>query len=158
MAPGLEVTGVDLSEEMLVQAEKHTQKLGLDNRVRYRQGDAAEIPFPDASCDLAVSTLSLHHWSDPIAVLDEVARVLRPGGAFLIFDVRRDMAAPFYLLFWFVTRYIAPSALRRVNEPLGSRNAAYTPEEAKRLIWRSQLSGGHLNAGPFWFSIEGIKP
>jgi ubiquinone/menaquinone biosynthesis C-methylase UbiE len=58
--------------------------------------------------------------------MNEINRVLRPGSAFLIFDLRRDMSAPFYLLLWFATRLIVPSALRDVNEPLGSRNSAYT--------------------------------
>jgi len=114
-----------------------------------------QIPFPDASLDLIVSTLSLHHWSDAIAVLDEVARVLRPGGAFLIVDLRRDLSAPFYLLLWFATRCIVPVALRRVSEPLASRNAAFTPGEAADLADQSQLSGWHVTHGPLWLTIEG---
>jgi len=90
---------------------------------------------------LVVSTLSLHHWSDPVAVLDEITRVLRPGGSLLIFDLRRDMAAPFWLLLWFVTRVVVPAALRRANEPLSSRDAAYTPQEAAQLAAQSRLSG-----------------
>ena len=94
-APELIVTGIDLSDEMLAQAEKYTRQSDLGKRVHFRQGDAAQISFPDSSLELVISTLSLHHWTDPIAVMDEIAHVLRPGGAFLIFDLRRDMTAPF---------------------------------------------------------------
>ncbi len=162
-APGLEVTGVDLSDEMLAQARGYAQLAGLGERVAFKRGDAARIPFADASLDLVVSTLSLHHWSDPAAVLDEIARVLRPGGSFLVFDLRRDMAAPFYLLLWFVTRCVVPGALRRVNEPLGSRNAAFTPEEAADLAGRSRLARParlarwQVTHGPLWLTIEGIR-
>jgi ubiquinone/menaquinone biosynthesis C-methylase UbiE len=154
MAPGLHVTGVDLSDEMLAQAEACARQSGLRERVAFRKGDAAQIPFPDHSLDLVVSTLSLHHWSEPVVVLDEIERVLRPDGAFLVFDLRRDVAAPFYLLLWFVTYCVVPPAQRRVNEPMSSRNAAYTPQEAAELARRSRLSGWRVTRGPVWLTIE----
>jgi ubiquinone/menaquinone biosynthesis C-methylase UbiE len=165
LAPGLRVTGVDLSDEMLAKAEAHARQAHLGNRISFRKGDAAQIPFPDESLDLVVSTLSLHHWRDPVAVLDEVARVLRrpdpakgkPGGAFLIFDLRRDVSAPFYWLLWFATNFVVPSSLRRVNEPLGSRDAAYTPREAADLAARSHLGGWRVTRGPLWLAIESRK-
>jgi ubiquinone/menaquinone biosynthesis C-methylase UbiE len=158
MAPLLHVTGLDLSDEMLAEAEHHAYQSGLARRVSFRKGDAARIPLPDGSLDLIVSTLSLHHWSDPIAVLDEIARVMRPGGAFLIFDLRRDLAAPFYLLLWFATHCVVPAALRRVNEPLASRHAAFTPREAASLLERSELKGWQVTRGPLWLTIEGRYP
>jgi ubiquinone/menaquinone biosynthesis C-methylase UbiE len=154
-APALQVIGVDLSGEMLAQAGEHARRSGLEGRLSFRKGDAAQIPLPDGSLDLVVSTASLHHWRDPAGALDEIARVLRPGGSFLIFDLRRDMAAPFYLLLWFATRCVAPGALRRVNEPLGSRDAAYTVQEAERLAEQSRLTGWRVARGPLWLAIEG---
>jgi ubiquinone/menaquinone biosynthesis C-methylase UbiE len=160
-APGLQVTGIDLSDEMLLEAERVARLSGLADRIAFKEGDAAQIPFRDGSLDLVVSTLSLHHWSDPIAVLDEVARVLRPptkdqpGGSLLIFDLRRDMSPPFYLLLWFATRAVVPRALRQVNEPLGSRNASFTPQEAAQLAGQSRLTGWRVTRGPLWLTIEG---
>ncbi len=162
-APGLQVTGVDLSDEMLVEAERYARRSGLEGRIAFKKGDVARIPFPDDSLDLVVSTLSMHHWSDPVGVLDEIARVLRrpepaagrPGGSFLVFDLRRDMSAPFYLLLWFVTRCVVPRALRQVNEPLGSRDAAFTVQEAAQLAAQSRLRGWRVTQGPLWLTIEG---
>jgi ubiquinone/menaquinone biosynthesis C-methylase UbiE len=154
-APALHVTGVDLSDEMLARGTRYARARGMAKRVSFRKGDARQVPFTDHSLDLVVSTLSLHHWSDPVGALNEVVRVLRPGGAFLVFDLRRDMVAPAWLLIWFVTRCIVPRALRRVNEPLGSRNAAYTPREAAALAHRSRLETWRVRSGPFWLTIEG---
>lgn len=157
-APGLRVVGVDLSPEMLAQGAERARQSGVEEHVSFRQGDVEHLPFPDGSLDLVVSTLSLHHWSAPVLVLDEIARVLRPGGAFLIVDLRRDMPAPGYLLLWFAQHVVVPAALRRIGEPLGSRNAAYTPAEALALVERSALRGGRVTAGPLWLTIEGTLP
>jgi ubiquinone/menaquinone biosynthesis C-methylase UbiE len=158
VAPGLRVTGVDLADEMLVEAEAFARRSGVEERVAFKQGDVAQIPFPDGSLDLVVSTLSLHHWRDPVAVLDEVARVLRPGGSFLVADLRRDMGLPFYMLLWFATRCVVPRALRRANEPLGSRDSAFTPEEAAQMAAQSRLAGWRVTRGPLWLTVEGQTP
>jgi ubiquinone/menaquinone biosynthesis C-methylase UbiE len=157
MSPELAVIGVDLSEEMLAQADGNAQRSSSADRISFRRGDAAQVPFPDGSLDLVVSTLSLHHWSDPVAVLDEVSRVVRPGGSFLIFDLRRDLGAPAWLLLWFGTCFAVPAALRRIKEPMSSRNAAYTPQEAARLAEGSRLADWRVTQGPLWLTIEGTK-
>ena len=154
-APDLHVTGVDLSDAMLTQAITNARLAGVAHQTDFRTADAAALPFPDASLDLVVSTLSLHHWDDAVPIFDEVARVLRPGGAFLVFDLRRDLGPAPWLLFWFATRVVVPQALRHIGEPLGSRNAAYTPAEVARLLQTSRLTGWRVARGPFWLSIEG---
>lgn len=156
-APELYLSGIDLSEELLSQANRRVGESGYGERVSFKKGSAQEIPFPDGSLDLVMSSLSLHHWSEPQKVLDEVARVLKAGGAFLIFDLRRDMAPPFYLLLWFVTRFVVPKVLRGVNEPMGSRNAAYSPAEVSQLAAKSNLSGWRILSGPLWLILEGRK-
>jgi ubiquinone/menaquinone biosynthesis C-methylase UbiE len=157
-APGLHVTGVDLSNAMLAQGIENAALAGVAHAVDFRTGDAAALPFPDGSLDLVVSTLSLHHWDDPVSVLDEIARVLRPGGAFLVFDLRRDVGPAPWLLFWFAAHCVVPRALRHVGEPLGSRNAAYTPVEAAALAQASRLTGWRVTRGALWLTIEGYVP
>ena len=157
-APELTVTGVDLAAEMVVQAEENARRAGVSERSRFRQGDAVRLPFADGAFDLVVSTLSLHHWSDPVAVLREIGRVTRPGGVFLVFDLRRDISAPIYLFLWFITHVIVPSPLRRIGEPLGSRNASYTPPEAAALAEQAGLRGWRVATGLFWLTVEGRRP
>lgn len=87
---GLEVTGLDLDPEMIERARANAEQLGADRggRPLFLVGDVASLPFPDDSFDLVVSTMSMHHWDDPAAGLTEIARVLRPGGRALIWDLR----------------------------------------------------------------------
>jgi ubiquinone/menaquinone biosynthesis C-methylase UbiE len=154
-APGLGVTGIDLSPAMLKRARAHAQLAGMEARVEFKQADAQRIPVPDHSFDLVVSSLSLHHWADPVAVFDEVARILRPGGSFLIRDLRRDLDAPSWLGLWFARWFLVPAALRQANEPLSSRDAAYTPQEAVQLAGQSRLSGWCVSYAPMWLTVEG---
>ncbi|MGD8585204.1 MAG: class I SAM-dependent methyltransferase [Chloroflexota bacterium] len=156
-APGLHLTGIDLSDEMLDKATAKARQTGVAQRVAFRQGDASNLPFEDATLDLVLSTLSLHHWGQPVAVLNEFARVLRPSGVGLIFDLRRDMPAPAYTLLWFATRIVVPEALKQVNEPLASCHAAYSLAEAAGLARQSSLGDWRVRPGPLWLFIEGKR-
>jgi ubiquinone/menaquinone biosynthesis C-methylase UbiE len=86
--PGGNVLGIDLAPAMIERATELARSEGLEGRVRFQLADAASLPLPDGSFDAVVSTLSLHHWSDPTAVFLEMGRVLRPGGVTLIYDMR----------------------------------------------------------------------
>jgi SAM-dependent methyltransferase len=78
------VVGLDLSPSMLQLASRHAT---TDGRLSFIVGKAENLPFSDESVDLVVSTLSLHHWSEPAAAFAEIARVLRPRGVALIYDI-----------------------------------------------------------------------
>lgn len=86
--PGAEVIGIDLAAAMIERAGQRAQAEGLGERVRFVLADAAALPLADGTFEVAVSTLSLHHWADPAVVFAEIARVLRPGGTALIYDLR----------------------------------------------------------------------
>jgi SAM-dependent methyltransferase len=94
---GLEVTGLDLDPAMIARARANADRPGSGNghRPAFLVGDVASLAFPDGSFDLAVSTMSMHHWADPTAGLAEIGRVLRPGGRALIWDFRPG-AVPFH--------------------------------------------------------------
>lgn len=80
----------DLDPAMIARAEANADMafaIGDPSRPEFAVADVAALPFPDRSFDIVVSTFSLHHWSDPAAGLAEVHRVLRPGGAALIWDI-----------------------------------------------------------------------
>lgn len=88
--PDLRVTGIDLSADMVAAARRNLARFG--ERATASTGDVTDLPFPDGSFDLIVSSFSLHHWDHPEAAAPELARVLRPGGQLRVYDFR---SAPF---------------------------------------------------------------
>ncbi|MDH5477213.1 MAG: class I SAM-dependent methyltransferase [Nitrospinota bacterium] len=78
-----DVTGVDLSSSMLAQAQKKVDKLGLAN-VTLREMDACALDFPDDTFDYVVATHIISVVPEPIRVIDEMKRVTKPGGTFVI--------------------------------------------------------------------------
>jgi len=79
------VTGIDLTPAMIEQAGQRQQTLKLDN-MSWQVGQATALPFADASFDRVVTRYSLHHMTDPLAVVAEMRRACRPGGRIIVID------------------------------------------------------------------------
>ena len=86
--PGLLLDAVDLSPEMIEEARRNAERSGRPEAVTFTVADVTRLPFPDATFDLVVSTISQHHWQDPAAGLQDILRVLRPGGRAWVYDFR----------------------------------------------------------------------
>jgi len=78
-------TGFDQSREMLAVARANLEKAGLTHCM-VRQGDITQLPVPPASVDMVVIHQVMHFLSDPMPVLNEAQRILRPGGIVLVAD------------------------------------------------------------------------
>lgn len=105
-----DVVGVDLTEAMLRRGARTVAGAGLDGRVALAAGRGEALPFPDASFDALTFTYLLRYVEDPQATLEELARVVRPGGvmASLEFCVPPN---PFWRAWWWLyTRSVLPLA------------------------------------------------
>jgi ubiquinone/menaquinone biosynthesis C-methylase UbiE len=106
--PAVEVTGVDLSPEMLVIARRRALDLG--RTVELREADAEHLPFADETFDSAVCALSLCNIPDPVRALTELRRVLVQGGRLLLLDHVASTWPPVYAVQWLVERWTVRSS------------------------------------------------
>jgi SAM-dependent methyltransferase len=87
------VVGIDASATMLARGAEDTRKAGLKNLALVR-GDATALPFSDSSFDSVCCFAALHLFADPFDALDEMRRVLAPGGRIAIMtSIRRPVTA-----------------------------------------------------------------
>ena len=138
-AAGLRVVAVDLARSMLDLARAKVADAGLAERVALHLADVKRLPFADAAFDVVLSNTILHHIPEPIAMLREAGRVLRPGGVLLIRDLYRP-ADPDTLqrLVQQHAGGATPDQRRLFAESL---HAALTPDELRALAARAGLTG-----------------
>ena len=149
---GTRLVGLDISENMLARSRANAGSEGVGDRAEYIHGDACSMPFEQATFDGVFANGGLHEWSDPVAVFDEVARVLKPGGRYCITDLRRDMNI---LLKWTMCLFVRERSMRRGL--VSSIHAAYTPDEAREIVSKSKLPGPSVSGNAIGLSIVGMK-
>ena len=135
--PGVQVVGVDFSQNMILAARAAAASQQLTARAEFLAGDAKKLPFPDGALDFVLSNSVLHHLHDPLGMLDEMARVVKPGGLVLLRDLRR----PGRLIFpWHVRWYGRHYSGLMKKLFTDSVRAAYTGEELARMLHASKLA------------------
>jgi ubiquinone/menaquinone biosynthesis C-methylase UbiE len=120
--------------------------------VEYVHADAQNLPFENNFFDAVFSNGSLHEWSQPLAILDEIYRVLRPGGHFFISDLRRNINPLFK---WFMYTMTRPKEIRPGLKT--SIKAAYTVSEVDDLLRQTQWSSTTVTKKVIGLEICGTK-
>ena len=141
---GCRVTGIDLTSEFVEVAKKLTARLGLDERVRFEQGDALSLPFEDASFAGAYSMNVSMNIADKAALYREIRRVLKPGGWLILSEVARGTGAEIdYPTPWAATREASflqtPEETRAGLEAAGFRVERMADKVAQSKAWGQRV-------------------
>lgn len=130
--PRSEVVGIDLSDPLLELAIQAAQATGLGGRVAFEKADVKKIPYDDNSFDALINLQMLHIVGNPVAMLDEMERVLAPDGVLFMADIRRSWVGLFDKVF----------------------KSALTVEEAGALVLQSNLREGAFSSDLLWWRYE----
>jgi ubiquinone/menaquinone biosynthesis C-methylase UbiE len=147
-----QITGLDISRTFVEIARANAAKAGVC--VDFRQGSASNMPFAEESFDFLFCRAAFKNFSEPTRALEEMYRVLRPGGKALIIDLRRD-----------ASRESIRQAVNGMN--LGTVNAmiteltfrfmllkrAYTKSEFEQLISRTGFHDVEIQENPIALEI-----
>ena len=93
---GCTVTGVDLSDEYIDAAQRLTQLFAMEERVKFRAANALDLPFEDNSFDGVWSIQMNMNIEDKLAWLQEIYRVVKPGGRVILYEVCGNKNTPVY--------------------------------------------------------------
>lgn len=139
VAPGGEVTGVDVNAPMLAVARRLATGPGAP--VRWEQAPADDLPFPDASFDAVLCQQGLQFFPDPAAALAEMRRVARLGARVGVSTWRSIEHQPGYLLLAeTVTRHLGVPAGEVIRSPYG----VGTPQQLRLLFTHAGFEDIHL--------------
>ena len=83
-----QVTGLDISHTFVEIATRNAREAHVD--IDFRQGNASAMPLPESTFDLILCRAAFKNFSQPLAAMNEMHRVLKPGGRALILDLRKD--------------------------------------------------------------------
>jgi 2-polyprenyl-3-methyl-5-hydroxy-6-metoxy-1,4-benzoquinol methylase len=138
----LDFVAIDAGPTMIEKARMNASAAGVDIDFHvFRLGPEGEskLPYAQASFDLVTCNSVLHHLADPVAALNEMARVLTPEGALLLRDLVRPRAFLHRIHVLIFGRHYH-GAMRRLYE--ASVAAAYTASELRAMLAASRLNDG----------------
>jgi ubiquinone/menaquinone biosynthesis C-methylase UbiE len=148
--------GLDISESLVHIAREHATRAGVT--VDFRHGNASAMPFSDKSFDFVVCAAAFKNFSDPLGALNEIHRVLKPGGRAAIYDLRKDATRDD------ITAEVRSMHLSAINALLTRwifrfvlLRRAYTLNALAALVARSRFGAGELETDRIAFELRLAK-
>lgn len=116
------VIGLDLSEQMLSIGRVKVKDKQLSQHIELVKGDSEHLPFQDNTFDAVTVAFGVRNFENLEKGLQEIRRVLKPGGQFIILEFSKVKMFPFKQFFGFYFRYITP----RIGKFISHSSRAYT--------------------------------
>lgn len=138
------VSGVDISEVSCETSRRNNEEAIRTGRMDVTQASVESLPFADGSFDVVTTVESFYFWPDPRRCLAEVARVVKPGGRFLLVaDIYRRPD-------------LAEDVLQNIER---YDLTVLAPQEYEHLLRESGFSSAkaHLKDGTTWIAVEGVR-
>ncbi|MFZ0747041.1 MAG: methyltransferase domain-containing protein [Terracidiphilus sp.] len=150
------ITGLDISRTFVTMAAKKAAEAGVT--VDFRQGSASNMPLPENSFDFLLCRAAFKNFAKPVGALEEMCRVLRPGGRGLIIDLKRN-ASPEV-----VSRQVDGMGLSWFNRVMTKVTfktmlikSAYTRDEFQHMLAQTHFSGVEIAEGDIGLEISMTK-
>ena len=139
------ITGIDISEGMLAHGRVKVAKAGLDKKITLTQADSTALPFPDNTFDAVTVAFGVRNFEDLEKGLQEMVRVLKPGGRLFILEFSKPQHTPMRQLFRFYFHHVMPSIGRAISKD----SAAYTylPKSVDAFPEGKEFLGALVRAG-----------
>lgn len=139
------ITGLDFSENMINVARQNIEGFEFRDSIRFVQGDAMNLPFDDNTFDCATVGWGLRNVPDISQAIQEMVRVVKPGGKVLSLDMAQPMTPVFRKLYWFCFNKAVPALGRLFS---GNKKAyAYLHDSAKVFVHQKELADMFAKAG-----------
>lgn len=152
------VVGVDIAEEMLEVAREKVRRRGMEEQVTLRVGDAERLPFSDRQFDAATVAFGVRNFEDLQRGLQEIRRVLRPGGKIVVLEFSSPKHFPVRQVYAFYSRFVMPWIGRLISRDKGAYT--YLPEsirafpDGENFLAELRMAGfEQVEAKPLTFGI-----
>jgi ubiquinone/menaquinone biosynthesis C-methylase UbiE len=146
------ITGLDISHTFVEMGRKKAADVGV--HVDFRQGNVSSMPFPNDTFDFLLCRAAFKNFGHPVRALEEMRRVLKPGGHGMIIDLRKD-ASPESINH--AVNAMGLSTLNRVVTKLTFRlmllKRAYTREQFEQLLAQANFRSVDIREADTGFEI-----
>jgi ubiquinone/menaquinone biosynthesis C-methylase UbiE len=151
------ITGLDISESFVRMADERARNEGV--RIDFRKGNAAAMPFGENTFDAVVCRAAFKNFSQPVEALDEMYRVLRPGGFASIIDLDKN-ATPEQIADAVRQMRLGPinSWITRMTFKHMLLKRAYRPEDMRAMAAASRFKSCELRPDGIGFEASFRKP
>ena len=141
---GCHVTGVDLIEEYIETARILNTRIGINGKIQFEQSNAMDLPFDDDSFDVVFSQHITMNIENKTRLVEEVRRVLRPGGQFVLYEIcAGSVATPYFPLPWAgdsaINYLVEPHAFRQMLEEMGFKTIEWRDVTIPSLSWNQEI-------------------
>jgi ubiquinone/menaquinone biosynthesis C-methylase UbiE len=152
---GCRMVGVDISRSFVRIARDNAEAAGVD--IAFDEGDAADLSLPSDAFDFIVCCAAFKNFARPLAALDEMHRVLKPGGTALIIDLRKDFS-PREIDDYVRGKGLINGTLIRWTFNTMLKKRAYTCDGIGQLASQSRFGRGDVKLDALAFELWLNKP